>query len=203
MNRWMAGGVAVALSAGCLVALAVPGYAGDEPEYDEFQGEADMQPLEPRPGQQVTVFDDQCFEGTTDLWWALRPQSGTSAQEVGQVPLAGDGSWEVTFIAPDEPGDYLFFGLCLPPGVDEPTVPDINRVLDEDIPVEILEEWGVDALLYYAMLVPVASDGETPTPTPTSPGPGPGTTATPPATEHPTPGARPATPVPATPTFTG
>jgi hypothetical protein len=205
MNRWMAGGVAGVLSAGCLVALAVPGLAQEEPNYDEFQGEADVQPLEPHVGDQVTVSDDTCFEGTTDLWWALRPIDSTSAQEIGQVPLADDGSWQVTFTAPDVAGDYLWFGLCLPPGVHEPTVPDINRILDEDIPVEILDEWGVDALLYYAMLVPVSDEmppGPTVPPTaplvsvpPTTPGP-PHTPVLPPA-------ARPATPVQGDPTFTG
>lgn len=201
MNRFLAGGVAGALAATGVVAFALPGLAQGQPQYEEFQGEADVEPLQPHPGEQVRVFDDTCFDGTTDLWWALRPVESSSAQEIGQVPLAGDGRWEVTFIAPDEAGDYLFFALCLPPGVDEPTVPDIDRVRDEDIPVEILEAWGVDALLYYAHLVPVVDDdgGETP---PTTP---PSTTTTVPATHEPAPtrGARPATPVPARPTFTG
>lgn len=205
MNRWMAGGLGGVVSGGLLLALAVPGLAQGDPEYDEFQREADFQPLEPRTGEQVTASDDTCHEGTSDIWWALRSYSDGSIHDVGQAPLAGDGSWEVTFQAPDEAGEYLFFGLCLPPGVDEPGVETIDRVQDEDVPVELLQEWGVTSLTYYAMAVPVVDDDPTTPSTPTTPGHGhgPSTTTTRPATPAGPPTATPAAPVPATPTFTG
>jgi hypothetical protein len=205
MNRWMAGGAGVVLSAGLLVALAAPGLAQEEPEYHEFQGEADVEPVEPQPGDQVTVSDDRCHDGTSDLWWALQPIAGGSILEVGQEPLAEDGSWEVTFLAPDESGDYLFFGLCLPPGVDEPDLATIDRVQVEDVPVDLLQEWGVDALTYYAMVVQVAAVDPSPAPMPdpsTTTTTTPGTPAGAPAPAQ-APAAPTARPVPADPTFVG
>jgi hypothetical protein len=201
MNRWMAGGAGGVISAGLLVALAVPGLAQGDPEYDEFQREADVVPTQPQPGEQVTVSDDTCHEGASDIWWAVQAPAGGSIQELGQVSLAGDGSWEVTFLAPGEPGDYRFFGLCLPPGVDEPDAATIALVMDEDLPVELLDEWGVHSLTYYAMIVTVVGeDGTTTTTTPPVPDPSTTTTTTPASPSGPAPAA---TPVPATPTFTG
>jgi hypothetical protein len=113
MNRLMAGGVAGALAAAGVIAFAAPGLAQEEPEFEWFQGEADVSPFEARPDQQVTASDDSCFEGTTDIYWLLHSYE---VEDSGQEPLNADGSWEVTFTAPDEPGDYLFFGLCMPPG---------------------------------------------------------------------------------------
>jgi hypothetical protein len=199
MNRLMAGGVAGALAAAGVVAFAAPGLAQEQPEYETWQGEADISPYEARPGQQVTASDDSCFEGTTDVYWLLHSYE---AEDSGRAPQDADGSWEVTFTAPDEPGDYRFFALCMPPGATEPDSADIEvitRHLEEEPPVEIMEEWGVDSLRFYNMVLTVVDDTPNPTnPTTTVP-------ATPPATNGPTgtPGARPATPVPGTPTFTG
>jgi len=209
MNRLMAGGVAGALAVAGVVAFAAPGQAQEEPEYETWQGEADISPYEAQPGQQVTASDDSCFEGTTDIYWLLHSYE---TEDSGQAPLNADGSWEVTFTAPDEPGDYLFFGLCMPPGATEPDSADIEvitRHLEEEPPVELLEEWGVDSLLFYNMVLTVVDDTPNPTnPTPTTTPPTNPTTnptTTPPATHEPTraPGAQPATPVPGTPTFTG
>jgi hypothetical protein len=207
MNRLMAGGVAGALAAAGVIAFAVPGLAQGEPEFEWFQGEASTDPQEPGPGQQVTASDDSCFEGTTDIYWLLHASGTLVAEDSGQEPLNADGSWDVTFTAPDEPGDYLFFGLCMPPGATQPDAGDIELItahMAENPPVELFEEWGVDSLLFYHVVVPVVSD-ETPTTTEPSP------TTTVPATDEPdehngptgTPGARPATPVPGRPDFTG
>jgi hypothetical protein len=206
MNRLMAGGVAGALAAAGVIAFAVPGQAQEQPEYETFQGEADIRPFDARPGQQVTASDDSCFEGTTDIYWLLHSYE---VEDSGQAALNADGSWNVTFAAPDEPGDYLFFGLCMPPGATQPDMADIDvitRHLEEEPPVDLLEEWGVDSLLFYNMVLTVVDDTPNPTnPNPTSPNPTEPTT--PPATHGPTTapprGARPATPVPGTPDFTG
>jgi hypothetical protein len=207
MNRLMAGGVAGALAAAGLVAFAAPGLAQEEPEFEWFQGEANTDPLEPRPGQEVTASDDSCFEGTTDIYWLLHAPGTFEAEDGGQEPLNADGSWDVTFTAPDDPGEYRFFGLCMPSGATQPDAEDIEIItahMADNPPVELFEEWGVDSLLFYNIIVPVV-DGETPT-TPTTPTTGP---VTPPAPHGPTPtppptlGAQPATPVPGRPTFTG
>jgi hypothetical protein len=206
MNRLMAGAVAGALAAAGVVALAVPGLAQEQPEYETFQGEASIDPGEPTPGQQVTASDDSCFEGTTDIYWLLHPADSFEVESEGRVPLNADGSWEVTFTAPGEPGDHLFFGLCMPPDATLPTTEDIEIItahLAENPPAELLDEWGVDSLLFYNMVVPVASEE---TPTTTVPATGPTTTvpATPGANGPTgTPSARPATPVPGRPDFTG
>ena len=199
MNRFMAGGIAGALAAAGVVAFAAPGLAQEEPEFEWFQGEASTDPVEPQPGQQVTASDDSCFEGTTDIYWLLRSYE---VEDSGREPLNADGSWEVTFTAPEEPGDYRFFGLCMPPGATEPDMADIDVItahMADNPPVELFEEWGVDSLLYYNIVVLVAGDDETP-PAPTTTVP-----ATPPADHEPTPapGAQPATPVPGRPDFTG
>jgi hypothetical protein len=209
MNRLMAGGVAGALAAAGIVAFAVPGLAQEGAEFEWFQGEASSDPMEPRPGQQVTASDDSCFEGTTDIYWLVHSSGTLDAEDSGQEPLNADGSWDVTFTAPDEPGDYLFFGLCMPPGATQPDAGDIEIItahMAENPPVELFEEWGVDSLLFYHFLVPVTDDTPDPTTPPTGPTPtDPTTPTTEPATNGPTgiPGARPATPVPGRPDFTG
>ena len=212
MNRLMAGGVAGALAAAGVVALAVPGLAQDGSEFEWFQGETRSVPQEPVPGQEVTVSDDSCFEGTTDIYWLLHPSGTLAATDSGQESLNADGSWDVTFTAPDEPGDYLFFGLCMPPGATQTDAEDIEIItahMADNPPVELFEEWGVDSLRFYHSLVPVVSDETPPTPTTTTPTTHPtGPTTTVPATpgtHRPTgtPGARPATPVPGRPDFTG
>ena len=212
MNRFMAGGVAGALAVTGVIAFAVPGLAGEQPQYETWQGEADLSPYVAQPGQQVTASDDSCFEGTTDIYWLLHSYE---AEDSGQEAQNADGSWEVTFTAPDEPGDYLFFGLCMPPGATQPDAADIEVITEhmaDNPPVDLLEEWGVDSLLFYNMVLTV--DDDTPDPTdptdpttnPTEPT-NPTTTvpATPPAHHEPTPapGAQPATPVPGRPDFTG
>ena len=200
MNKLMAGGVAGALAAAGVIAFAVPGQAQEEPEFEWFQGEADISPNESQPGQQVSASDDSCFEGTTDIYWQLRSYD---VEDSGQEPLDADGSWEVTFTAPDEPGDYRFFAVCMPPGAEPPDMADIEIItahMADNPPVDLFEEWGVDSLRFYHMVVLVEGGDETPTTT--APNPAPSTTTTVPATP-PTPGARPATPVPGRPDFTG
>jgi hypothetical protein len=211
MNRLMAGGVAGALAAAGVVALAVPGLAQEGSEFEWFQGETISDPMEPRPGQQVTVSDDSCHEGTTDIYWLLHPADSFEVESEGRVPLNADGSWEVTFTAPGEPGDHLFFGLCMPPDATLPDTEDIEIItahMADNPPVELFEEWGVDSLRFYHSLVPVVSDDETPTTTEPTTGPTTGPTSTVPAAPGAngttgTPSARPATPVPGRPDFTG
>jgi hypothetical protein len=217
MNRLMAGGVAGALAAVGVVALAVPGLAQEEPEFEWFQGETTSDPQEPVAGQEVTVSDDSCFEGTTDIYWLLHPSGTFEAIESGQEALNADGSWDVTLTAPDEPGDYLFFGLCMPPGATQPDTEDIEIItahMADNPPVELFEEWGVESLRFYHSLVPVVSAETPPTNPPNTNPPNtnpPGTTptgpTTPPAGGHhgptPPPTAQPAAPVPGRPDFTG
>src|SRR5262245_38974071 len=108
MSRWMAGGVLSALALAGTTIVAAPSWAGDEGgggdgDTETFQGEATQRPVEALPGQQVTISDSSCLEGTTDIWWSLRPEEDRSVVlATGQVPLADDGSWELTLTAPDE-----------------------------------------------------------------------------------------------------
>src|SRR5262245_15167162 len=113
MSRWIAGGLLSALAMAGTALVAAPGAAGsaDDGEDGTFQGEADVDPVEALPGEEVRISDSTCWDGTTEIWWVLRPEdAGPEALATGQEPLAGDGSWELTLTAPDEPGWYLFNG---------------------------------------------------------------------------------------------
>jgi hypothetical protein len=206
MKRLTAGGLLTALAMAGTAVVAAPSFAGDG-ETGTFQGEATQVPLEASPGEQVRIFDTLCWEGTTDIWWVLRPEGGgPDVLATGQEALAGDGSWEVTLTAPDEPGWYLFNGLCLPPGVDTPDIALIDEIRStEGPPPELFEEWSVDIVRYYSQIVMVVGPG---TPTTTTPAPSTTETTVPagPTTTVPSetpPAAPPAQPVPGTPTFAG
>ena len=77
----------------------------DEPQVGEFQGEADLSPSPVVAGQQGTASDASCFEGTNAIWWSLRAYGEVVPSATGTVPLAGDGSWELGFAAPNETGE--------------------------------------------------------------------------------------------------
>ena len=200
MNRWIAGGLLSALGLAGTAVFSAPSFADWSPVGG--QREADMAPLDPLPGEQVTVDHSTCMEGTTDIWWALRPADAPGVVADGQAPLAEDGSWEVTFPAPDYPGDYLFFAVCLPPGATPPNVGTMDAIRSvEGAPAELLDDWGVDSVVYFAHLVPVAAPHD-----PTAPAPSPAPTDVGQWDPVPTttvPVAPAATPVPGTPTFTG
>jgi hypothetical protein len=191
MSRWMAAGLATLVLVWVGTAISpVPG-AAQEPPVGEVQGEADVGPSPVGGGGQVTASDSACFAGTDRIWWSLRLFGEVVPSLVGTVPLAADGSWELSFTAPNEGGDWHFFALCLPSTVtpsDDDLIARIDAVLAEGTDAGLLEAWGVDGYLYYAHIVQV--DGPMPTVPET-----PGTTTAP--------VAPPAVPVPGTPRFTG
>ena len=197
MSRWMAGGLLSALALAGTTILPTASVAQGEP-VGEHQGEADVDPVAPASGETVTASDSACFEGTTAIWWSLRAYGEVVPSSTDVAPLANDGSWELSFPAPNEGGDWLFFAVCLPPGVAAPDalVAHIDEILAEGPDTELMEAWDVDGYLYYAHVLQV--DGPT-LPTTTVPEPGPTTTTVPVAP----PAAPPATPVPGTPSFTG
>ena len=202
MSRWMAGGVLSALALAGTTILPTPSVADDEPQVGEFQGEADFDPVAPASGATVTASDSSCFEGTTAIWWSLRAYGEVVPSLKGTVPLADDGSWELSFTAPNEGGDWLFFAVCLPPVVAAPNalVAHIDEIMAEGPDTELMDAWGVDGFLYYAHILQVAG----PTPTTTVPEtPAPTTTTVPVTAPAAPPEAPPATPVPGTPDFTG
>jgi hypothetical protein len=201
----MAGGLLSALALAGTTVLPTASVADeppDEPQVGEFQGEADLVPSPVDGGEQVTASDSSCFEGTDRIWWSLRAEGEVVPSLKGTAPLADDGSWELTFAAPHEGGDWLFFAVCLPPLVAAPNalVAHIDEILAEGPDTELMEAWEVDGYLYYAQILQVEGPTAPPPPTtvpevPSSP------TTTAPVTSPPA--APPAAPVPGTPTFTG
>jgi hypothetical protein len=201
----MAGGALSALALAGTAILPAPSGA-QEPPMDpfpvgEFQGEAVFHPVEPQAGELVTASDSACFPDTTAIWWSLRAYGEVQPSVMGTAPLAEDGSWELTFPAPNEGGDWLWFAVCLPPNVAAPDAlaAHIDEIQAAGPDTELMEAWGVDGFLYYAHIIQV--DGPTPT-TPTTP---PTPTTGPPVSTPPTtpPAAPPAAPVPGEPSFTG
>jgi hypothetical protein len=208
----MAGGVLSAVALAGTTILPAPSVA-DEPPMDEFpvgefQGEADLAPFSVRPGEEVTASDSACFPGTTAIWWSLRAEGEVLPSKTGTAQLAADGSWELTFAAPREPGDWLWFAVCLPPNVAAPDAlsTHIDEISTEGPDVELMEAWGVDGYLYYAHLLEVVAPSG---PTTTVPGPTTTTTTTTTAPGGPAPTvpvlapAPPAAPVPGEPAFAG
>jgi hypothetical protein len=206
----MAGGVLSALALAGTAVLPAAASVADEPPMDdfpvgEFQGESDLEPFSVQPGEQVTASDSACFPDTTAIWWSLRAEGEVLPSVTGVAQLAADGSWSFTFAAPGEPGDWLFFAVCLPPAVAAPNAlsTHIDEILTEGPDVELMDAWGVDGFLYYAdILQVVAPSGPTttvPSPTTTTTVPGGPTPATPVVA----PAATPAAPVPGEPAFTG
>jgi hypothetical protein len=176
--------------------VAAPSFADDDEPTGAFQGEATLEPLAPTAGEQIrfSELSRGCWEDTTDLYWVVFDFDAPELVIDGVVPLDPDAGWEVLVTAPDEPGDYEFFGLCLPGGVErpDPSVHDMFTGFNQ--PTELLQTWGVDSLLYYDVMVPVGeTDSPNPTPTP------PPTTPTDPAPHV----APPAVAIPGTPTTTG
>jgi hypothetical protein len=202
MSRWMAGGVLSALALAGTTVLPATSVADDEPQVGEFQGEADLSPSPVVAGQQVTASDASCFEGTNAIWWSLRAYGEVVPSATGTVPLAGDGSWELSFAAPNETGEWLFFAVCLPPAVAAPNalIAHIDEIRAEGPDVELMDAWGVDGFLYYAHLLEVVAPSGPTTTTTTVPV-GPTTTTVPVAPSAPS--APPAAPVPGDPDFTG
>jgi len=201
MRRWMAGGVLCATALAGATILPTPGGAQETPGGEgEFQGEAEFSPVPPvAGGTTITVSDNACFEGTDALWWALRLEGEVQPSLKGTVPQADDGSWEVTFTAPNEGGDWLWFAVCLPPNVAAPNVlvEHIDEIRAEGPDTALMEGWGVEGFLYYAHLVQVEG------PMPTTPTTSPSSSTTPTTGPAPAPTAPPASPVPGEPTFTG
>jgi hypothetical protein len=202
MSRWMAGGLLSALTLALTLAGTAALPAAGQAQVGEFQGEADFDPVSPASGETVTASDSSCFDGTTAIWWSLRAYGEVVPSLTGTVPLAADGSWELTFTAPNEGGEWLFFAVCLPPTASAPDdlVAHIDEIMTEGPDLELMEEWGVEGFLYYAHILEV--EGPTLPTSPTTSTPAGPTTTVPAAAPAPAP-APPATPVPGEPTFAG
>jgi hypothetical protein len=125
MNRWLVGGVACGLAGLTAVIIAPPGGAQEPPEPTEVLLEATLSPAVAEPGETITVTSvDPCsfnegFEQSGTLSWIWFSQEDLDSFDFGDAPLNPDGSWEVTFAAPDINGGFVFTAGCFPDGWEE------------------------------------------------------------------------------------
>jgi hypothetical protein len=198
MKRLMAGGLALGLSSVGALALAGPAGAQEEepePDFVELSGQLSADVV--APGEDVTATPvDPCSIGDDGqlYWYVWSLESGEDVD--GDIaPIEADGTWTVTFQAPDAAGDYEFDAYCVPndlPGdeeeqLDSMTAQDLVTTYGDE-PEEPTPEEPF-TIEYYALGLTV--EGETPPPT------------EPPADTPAPPVAAPAQPVAAQPTFTG
>ncbi|HEX6310520.1 MAG TPA: hypothetical protein VF152_02735, partial [Acidimicrobiia bacterium] len=181
MKRLLGGGLVFGLAAFGSIALAAPSSAQEPliPGGVELQGELIPGDVV-APGDEVTAISiDSCTlaEGAGELYWAMGSLDEEEPRDEGVTELDEVGGWEVTFTAPEEPGEFAFIGVCLPEGVESEEPLDVTRLAEEVPEEEIVVE-------YY--LLPFTVEGTTPT-------------TTPPAERPEAPEAPPATPVEAEP----
>lgn len=161
------------------------------------------------PGQDITVSPEACTpdpdaEAEATVLWVWYDAEDADPFDEGEVAMAEDGSWELTFTTPSQPGEYWFSAYCLPAGFEgdeaefEACFPDEVEPFaategEEHGTTTVVEEPEFDCLFeYYETMFTVA--GEAPPEEPTAPEPGPRPAP---------PQAAPATPVPGDPGYTG
>jgi hypothetical protein len=146
MKKLLAGGLALGLAGVGAAILAGPTGA-QEPAFDVVEHvDAELTPTIVGGGETVTVTSvDPCpqppevEEPTDELIWAfgatgwLNPedpsdQPGDLVGE-GTAPVAEDGTWEVTFQAPETSGAYEFFAICL--AADAPAGESVDDVVED------------------------------------------------------------------------
>jgi hypothetical protein len=179
-----------------LGSLAVAGprlaQAPAEPEFAQLEGALSTDVA--TPGEEITASSvDPCTiteEPPGELLRAVFAVDEELPRVEDGTPLAEDGSCEVTFTAPENAGEFVFLGLCIPAGVEPPPEEELEQLPTDELGIgQTLAENGgeePEVVEFYELPFTV----ERPT------------TTTPPTT---TPGAMapPATPIPAQPTFTG
>jgi hypothetical protein len=142
MKRLMAGGLALGFTAVGSLALGAPAGAqedpGPDPDIVELQGQLSATSV--APGEDVTASSvDPCTvpeEGEPgQLYWLVWNTDTGTDQFEDVVDLEADGSWEVTFQAPGEAGNYQFGAVCVP-----------SDIPDEEEELEALESQGLEAL---------------------------------------------------------
>jgi hypothetical protein len=205
----MAGGLALGLSSVGALALAGPAGAQEDPPVEDVQLEGTLSADLVGPGDEVTASSvDNCTvpeEGDAgELWWMVWAfdERADAPEFEDQIPVEADGSWSVTFEAPDAAGDYEFFAVCMPADLPEDEVDELQSMAaqavttlgDEGEGPEVPDEpeGGEEEPLtfeYYDLLFTVEG-AETPPTEPPAPAPAP-------------PAAAPAQPVAGQPTFTG
>lgn len=125
MNRWLVGGVACGFAGLAAVVIAPPGGAQEPPEPTEVLLEATLSPEVAEPGETITVTSvDPCsfnegFEQSGTLSWIWFSEEDPNSFDFGDAPLNPDGSWQVTFAAPDISGGFVFTAGCFPDGWEE------------------------------------------------------------------------------------
>lgn len=195
MKRLLGGGLAFGLAAIGSVVVAGPTLAQEPPEPEFVQLDGALSTDVAAPGEEITASSlDPCTvseEGAGELFWAVAAVDEEVTRVEDVAPLADDGSWQVTFSAPDDAGEFVFFGVCIPAGLEPPPEEELDQLpADELVLGEALTEDGGEepAVIEYYEL-PFTVEGPIPT--------------TPPTTAPGEPVAPPATPVQAQPTFTG
>jgi hypothetical protein len=221
MRRLVAGGLACALAGASVLATATLSGAQEEEPGGFVVLDATITPEVAGPGEQVTVTPDQLCtlegDGPGSLYWfwflnadVEEPVEGEHFAE-GEVPLGGDGGWEVAFPASSLDGEYFFAGFCLPngfDGYDEEIEACFEDELSEEVtlqaatgkgetppttappPTTVPAETGFDCLFESYEVLFSVQGGTTPS-------------TVPPGTGTPPPVAPPATPVTEEPPFTG
>jgi hypothetical protein len=154
MNKWLGGVVACGLAGLTAVGFAPPGGAQEPPEPTEVLLEATVSPEVAEPGETITVTSvepcslNEGFEESGTLSWVWFSEEDFESFDFGDVPLNADGSWEVTFAAPDISGGFFFSAGCFPDGWEEE---DAFCFSESEEPVEPAED-----------LTAATSDDETP-----------------------------------------
>lgn len=154
MNKWLGGVVACGLAGLTAVGFAPPGGAQEPPEPTEVLLEATVSPEVAEPGETITVTSvepcsfNEGFEESGTLSWVWFSEEDFESFDFGDVPLNADGSWEVTFAAPDISDGFFFSAGCFPDGWEEE---DAFCFSESEEPVEPAED-----------LTAATSDDETP-----------------------------------------
>lgn len=194
MKRLLGGGLVFGLAAFGSIALAGPSTAEEPPIPDGVELRGELLPGDfVTPGSEVTATSvDGCTlgEGAGELYWAMGSYDEEAPRDEGVTELDEAGGWEVAFTAPDEEGDYVFLGACMPDGVKPEEPLGVTRLADE-VPKEEFEYEYYD--LPFTVLLEAGRDTVEATTT----------TTTPPVDQPVAPEAPPATPVKAEPSFTG
>jgi hypothetical protein len=195
MKRLLGGGVALGLAAVASVTIAGPSLAQAPPEPEFVQLEGMLSTDVAAPGEQITASSvDPCTvseEGPGELFWLIFAVDEDMPRSEDVGPVDDEGHWEVTFGAPDDAGEFVFFGVCIPAGLEPPPEEELEQLpADEAALGEALtDDGGEEPEVIEVYELPFTVEA-------------PPTTA-PPTTTPAHPVAPPAVPVPAQPTFTG
>lgn len=194
MKRLLGGGLAVGFAAIGSVAVAGPSLAqAPEPEFVQLEGVLSTDVA--APSEEITASSvDPCTvseEGPGELFWLVFAADEELPRVEDVAPLADDGSWQVTFTAPEDAGQFVFVGVCIPAGVELPPEEELDQLPADELALgqSLTETGGEEPEIIEIYELPFVVEGPTTTPPPTT---APGAQTAPPAR-----------PVPAQPTFTG